>query len=185
MVATEPQTNTVVVSWRIPRFLTLERYYIRYGTDQYKLSQQSSSIPSAPDIVDNTTYSLTLTGLEPGTIYYLRVVAVFGMFSKRQSDIAIFRTKEDGTIHTFEKFINVILILFTTEQAYYLEYLDIVDGASEVEPCSDGCSSPEIELLYDFPFGGYYHKTAYVRKSRLAFNFIVSHPFYYMSGSVY
>ena len=55
--------------------------------------------------------------------------------------------------------------LYTTEQAYYLEYLDVSDGAEEIEPCDDGCSSSEIALPFNFPFGNYYHRSAYVRQT--------------------
>ena len=51
------------------------------------------------------------------------------------------------------------------EQAYYLEFLEhnnLVSSSGVVEPCSDGCSSSEIVFPYDFPFGGYFHQTAFV-----------------------
>ena len=72
-------------------------------------------------------------------------------------------------------------LILTTEQAYYLEYLNITDGASTVDPCLDGCSSPEIDLPYDFPFGGYYHKTAYVRQNNLAFLVLFTRSFCHLN----
>ena len=54
---------------------------------------------------------------------------------------------------------------FVTEQNYYLEFLEHSDLAGVVDRCSDGCSSPEIILPYDFPFGGYFHETAFVSRS--------------------
>ena len=115
--------------------------------------------------VINQTYSMIISGLEPGTTYYLRVVAVFDMFSKRQSDITFFRTKETGKAACTNLcgVCHSTFIIITTEQAYYLEYLNITDIANVVQPCLNGCSSPEIILPYDFPYGGYYHQTAYVR----------------------
>ena len=62
-------------------------------------------------------------------------------------------------------YICTTLHLYTTEQAYYLEYLDVSDGAEEIEPCDDGCSSSEIALPFNFPFGNYYHRSAYVRQT--------------------
>ena len=162
MVTTSPTTDSVSVSWRIPSFTTQEQYYFQYGTDRRNLDQQSDSIISGADTtLINQMYSQTLSGLEPGTVYYLRVVAIFDMFSKRQSEIVVFRTKENGKLHSMT--LVYVILNSATEQAYYLEYLDISDGAGVIEPCSDGCSSPEIILPYDLPFGGYFHKTAYVR----------------------
>lgn len=56
-------------------------------------------------------------------------------------------------------------ISFTTEQTYYLKFLEYSDSATykgSVEPCSGGCSSSDITLPYNFPFGGYFHQTAFV-----------------------
>ena len=104
MVTTNPLADSVSVTWRIPSFTTEEKYYIRYGTDRYKLDQQSASFDSDSDTtMTNLTYNLEITGLEPGTIYYLQIVAVFERFSKRQSEIAMFRTKEDGKTLNFTK----------------------------------------------------------------------------------
>ena len=98
MVTVTSLTDSALVSWRIPSFTTQERYYITYGTDRNKLDQQTDSIQSATDTtLKNQMYSLTMSDLQPGTIYYLRVTAVFDMFSKRESEIIIFRTKENGT----------------------------------------------------------------------------------------
>ena len=42
------------------------------------------------------TYDDELTELEQGTIYYLRVVAVFDVLFKRESEVVVFRTLEEG-----------------------------------------------------------------------------------------
>ena len=51
-----------------------------------------------------------------------------------------------------------------TEQLLYLQFLEPADTSiysGTLEPCDD-CTSSEIVLPADFPFGGYFHQTAYV-----------------------
>ena len=101
MITATALTTTASITWRIPSFTTQEQYYIVYGADRNTLDQQSGSVSSVGNTtLTNQEYTLSLSGLEPGTIYYLRVVAVFDMFSKRQSEIFAFRTKENGKHHT-------------------------------------------------------------------------------------
>ena len=55
---------------------------------------------------------------------------------------------------------------FFTEQTIYLPFFDstnitAIDGGV-LEICDD-CSSSEILLPEDFPFGGYFHQTAFVK----------------------
>lgn len=86
------------VSWRIPSFMYQEQYYVEYGTDPSDLDQSTFPIESPSDTtITNMTYSRDLTGLEPSTVYYFRVVAVFNEVFKRYSEVAALRTKEIGT----------------------------------------------------------------------------------------
>ena len=62
--------------------------------------------------------------------------------------------------------LNIALFNFySSEQAYYLEYLELGNDANVLEQCDDGCSSSEIRLQEEFPFAGYYHQNAYVRQA--------------------
>ena len=100
MVSTLTATNTATVMWRIPRFTTQEEYYVQYGTDPTNLDQRTDLIPSVSDIsLMNQTYSLVVGGLNSGSVYYLRVVAVFDVLSKRQSEMVTIWTKENGKIN--------------------------------------------------------------------------------------
>lgn len=106
--------------WIIPSFTTQEQYYIQYGTDRYNLTQRSDLISSTTDTSSlNVDYTLQLSGLEPSTIYFMRVVAQFGgedsqPFNRRQSEIASFRTKEEGTIHL------KVPVVYIIDNCYYI-----------------------------------------------------------------
>ena len=83
--------------WRIPSFITQEQYYVQYGNNSDTLDQRTNPIPSVSDTtVINQTYELTVDGLGSGTIYYLRVVAVFNILARRESDMVVNRTNEEG-----------------------------------------------------------------------------------------
>ena len=87
---------SAIVSWTILRFTQQEQYYVEYGTDPDNLAQRTDPISSPVDTsVVNMMYTTSLE-LNPGTIYYLRVVAVFNTISKRASEMSVFRTKENG-----------------------------------------------------------------------------------------
>ena len=52
-------------------------------------------------------------------------------------------------------------MIFCTEQMVYLSILP--SGVDTVTlPSCDDCSSEQIMLPSDFPFGGYYHQSAFV-----------------------
>ena len=76
-----------------------EAYYVEYGTDPDNLDFISDILysPLNTSLV-NQTYQVNLQGLNIGTIYYLRVVAVFNEVFKRYSDDNILRTKENGEL---------------------------------------------------------------------------------------
>ena len=170
MVTASATTNSATVTWRIPSFATQEDYYVLYGSDPANLDRRTNPIPSVSDTtVINQVYELTVVGLDSSSVYHLRVVAVFDILSKRQSELVVIGTKDEGTLLYALKISCEFLFIFI-EQAYYLEFLKHNDSASSsgvVEPCSDGCSSSEIVFPYDFPFGGYFHQTAFVRWSIL------------------
>ena len=157
------------VSWRIPSFKMQEEYYLEYGTDPSNLDQTSDILPSPLDTsLVNQTYQVSLQGLNAGTIYYLRVVAVFEEVFKRYSDDSILRTKENGEFNSLrESHTQTLNIFFSptiTEQAVYLGFLPHTNtsiSSGMLETCDD-CTSYEITLPGDFPFGGYFHQAAYV-----------------------
>ena len=167
MVTASATTNSATVTWRIPSFTTQEDYYVLYSKDPANLDQRTNPIPSVSDTtVTNHEYELTVDGLDSGSVYYLRVVAVFDILSKRQSELVVIWTNDEGIyiVHTQSTYL-VNILYFYIEQAYYLEFMEHSDLASSsgvVEPCSDGCTSSEIVFPYDIPFGGYFHRTAFV-----------------------
>ena len=97
MVTASATTNSATVSWRIPSFTTQEDYYVLYGKDPTDLDQRSNSIPSPSDTtLMNRQYELTIDGLDSGSVYYLSVVAVFDVLSKRQSEQVVIWTNDEG-----------------------------------------------------------------------------------------
>ena len=61
------------------------------------LDMTTDSIPSPSDTsLVNQTYSMSLQGLRPSTIYYFRVAAVYDSISTRYSELSSFRTYEEG-----------------------------------------------------------------------------------------
>ena len=88
--------NSAVVSWRIPSFIEEEEYYIEYGTYPDDLTQRTDSLTSPGDTtITNMIYSITLSELESGIVYHIRVVAVFGDEFVRYTE-SIFLTREPG-----------------------------------------------------------------------------------------
>lgn len=95
VLVSDTTINSAMVSWRIPTFETQEQYYILYGTDPDNLNQTTDSITSPLDTsVVNMTYDITLTELLSGTVYYVRVAAVFDEVFERYSETIPFITKE-------------------------------------------------------------------------------------------
>jgi hypothetical protein len=138
--------TSATVAWIIPSFLFQEEYIMEYGTDPFNLNLATDPIPSPSNTsLTNVMFSTTLSGLDDSTIYYCRVAAVYNEVFKRYSEIAYFRTKEP-------------------EQTVYLPFFEPTDtyvDSGVLDSCDD-CTSPEIFLPENFPFGGYYHQTAYV-----------------------
>jgi hypothetical protein len=142
---TDITTSAATVSWVIPSFVAPEQYYVAYGTDPNNLDQTSQLLNSTPDTsATDQAYTTTLTGLDRGSVYYIQVIAVFDVEFERYTE-STFVTKEP-------------------EQTAYL-VLNPVEPTF-LEPCDD-CSSEEIALPSDFPFGGYYHQSAFVSTNGL------------------
>lgn len=146
-----------------------ETYYVEYGTDPGNLDLNSDILYSPLDMsLVNQTYQVNLQGLNTGTIYYLRVVAVFNEVFKRYSDDNILRTKENGELLSVHEshthILNIICSPTIAEQVVYLEFLPHTNTSisSETLEACDDCTSYEITLPGDFPFGGYFHQAAYV-----------------------
>ena len=104
MVTASTLTDSANVMWRIPSFTKQEDYYVLYGTDPTDLNQRTDRISSSDDTsLTNQMFSLSVVGLDPGTVYYLRVVAVFDILFKRESETIVVWTKENGNIFEYEK----------------------------------------------------------------------------------
>ena len=92
--------TSVNISWTITYFNEEEEYYIIYGFESDDLDETSDSIMSVSNTsLENQTYTIHIEGLDAATIYFAKVVAVFGASGefKRYSDTFVFRTKENGT----------------------------------------------------------------------------------------
>lgn len=104
MVTVSTTTDSANVTWRIPSFTTPEEYYVLYGTDPTDLTQRTNRISSSVDTsLINQIFSLNVNGLDSGTVYYLRVVAVFDVLSKRESETIVVWTNDKGNIFEDEK----------------------------------------------------------------------------------
>ena len=91
--------NSAIVIWNVASISSSQEYYVEYGEDENDLDQRSDSIN-----VDNTSlidqsYSVILTGLDVGTLYYVQVTTVARnvIFS---SDVISFRTLQQGISNT-------------------------------------------------------------------------------------
>ena len=89
-------TSSSVASWTVPSITEPQDYYIIYGTSQYNLYRSTNRIRGDPNtsLVD-VTYSITLQNLEPGTKYYIAVVAEFRS-TILFSSVASFTTTDIG-----------------------------------------------------------------------------------------
>ena len=97
MVTGVTSTNSVEVSWRIPSFTRQEQYYIEYGTDRDNLDQRTELIDSVTDTtLVNVTYTQIINDLSPGAVYYLNVVAVYEVISRRRSELYVLWTNQNG-----------------------------------------------------------------------------------------
>ena len=91
--------DRVTISWRIPHFLVQEQYYVEYGENIRNLDQTSSLIPSPENTTAvNQEYNTILLGLNSGTLYYVRVAAVFDVVIVRYSEVLALVTKEEGKL---------------------------------------------------------------------------------------
>lgn len=127
----------------------------------------STSIPSLTDTsLVNQTYSVSLQKLSPSTVYYIRVVAVYDVIIARYSEQTSFRTYDEGlyNIHFDIAYYVTCDCVYSTEQFVYLPFLNHSDtniNSGNLDPCDD-CSSVQIVFPYDLPFGGAFHRSAYV-----------------------
>ena len=64
-------------------------YYVEYGSDADSLSMRIDPIAS-DSLLDDETYTVTLSGLDDATTYYVRVVATF-------SDVYLYSSTESFT----------------------------------------------------------------------------------------
>ena len=87
--------TSAVVSWRVPSLTEQQTYYVEYGSSLDLLDRQTDPI-SSETLLPNQTYSVTLTGLEAGTVYYIRVVATF-------SDVSLYSSTESFTTIALRK----------------------------------------------------------------------------------
>lgn len=96
VVVSDTTTSSAVISWRIPSFIEQEEYYVLYGTDPENLNLTSASLLSPEDTtMTDLTYSITLTGMRAGIVYYFRVVAVYDEDIVRYTE-SLFLTREPG-----------------------------------------------------------------------------------------
>ena len=91
--------DRATIAWRIPYFLVQEQYYVEYGENLDNLDQTSSLLLSPENATAvNQEYTTILLGLNSGTLYYLRVAAVFDIVIVRYSEVFALVTKEQGKL---------------------------------------------------------------------------------------
>ena len=95
--------SSAAVSWIVPSVTEPQEYYIIYGTNQNDLSLVTDRIRGDTDTsLENVAYSISLQNLDPGTKYYLAVVAEFGS-TVLFSNITSFTTIELGIANELMK----------------------------------------------------------------------------------
>ena len=95
------RTDSVNVSWTIPSLMETEEYIVQYGIESDNFNLTSSSVESVTNTtLVNQTYSVVIDNLDMGTVYYVRILAQYGIddLFKRYSDITAFRTLEEGML---------------------------------------------------------------------------------------
>ena len=81
--------TSAIVSWVVPSLTEQQMYYVEYGTEVDSLSLRTDPIASESPLPDQT-YTVTLSGLNDGTTYYIRVVAMF-------TDVYLYSSTESFT----------------------------------------------------------------------------------------
>lgn len=156
-----------LISWNIPYFTAPEVYTVEYGLTS-ALDRVSSTVQSITDTSINfQPYDVMLQGLSTGTRYYFRVVARFGTDNiyVRSSDLFSFFTQfERKYTFVMKRVIFFYQVSSSSAQAAYLPFLEhnSTSISDDVLLSCDDCSSLEISLPSDFPFGGYFHQSIYV-----------------------
>lgn len=87
----------VTISWIVAAIAyTTESYYIEYGRSSDSLSTKSDSVNGSTELTDiDLEYSANITGLQPFTQYYYRLVTS-NSFTTSQTAIQTSQTSETG-----------------------------------------------------------------------------------------
>ena len=98
-----PSSSQVTISWRVATIAyTTENYHIDFGIGSDALTMRSGVINGSTNLTStNLLYSATVTGLQPFTQYYYRIVAT-NSFTMSQTDVQTFRTTEGGEQNTYK-----------------------------------------------------------------------------------
>lgn len=95
--------NSALVTWTIPTLTEQQTYYVQYGPSPLSLTFTSDTVIS-DSLLPGQSYSVTLNGLDAGTVYYVKVVATF-------SDITLYSSIEMFTtiaIRKYERCKNIV-----------------------------------------------------------------------------
>ena len=78
VIVTASDSSSLTVQWEISSIsYTPETYHVEYGTEDTELDSQSPGQESGANIrISSQIYSQTLTGLQPLTTYYYRVLSI-------------------------------------------------------------------------------------------------------------
>ena len=99
LTATEITGTSATIGWTVEYISVEQDYVVNYGTSEDNLDQTSDTVPSVTDTsLTNQEYSVSLTDLSAGTMYYYQVVATFES-TTLESDTASFTTLELGTVN--------------------------------------------------------------------------------------
>ena len=111
-MVTDITSRSAMVVWTIPRVaFTIEKYRVYYGNSADALSMKTEALFGADFDAINVMYTITLSGLEPVSTYYIRVVSA-NSESNSSTAIRSFTTAEDGMIifvSTLNDFCNYIV----------------------------------------------------------------------------
>ena len=86
-----------MVSWIVPSLSTAQDYVVEYGEDEDNLDQSTETISATDTTLLFEVYSISLTGLSQGVIYYVRVATTDADGATFYSEIESFRTIQTGS----------------------------------------------------------------------------------------
>ena len=88
--------NSAVVSWTVASISSPQDYVVEYGEDEGSLTEMSETRSVSDTSLTDQMYSVTLSGLTQGILYYVRVATTNAGNVTFYSETISFRTVESG-----------------------------------------------------------------------------------------